>query len=76
MLAASAARTWLRLSAPVAAERSARESVGPALARRYRAMNCVSHARTLAACGQLAQAGRRDGSGDRAGRGHVFVPDA
>lgn len=56
MLAVSASRTWLSLDAPVAAERAARESIGPALARRPRAMNCVRHAHTLVACGQYDRA--------------------
>jgi hypothetical protein len=56
MLAVSAARTWLALNAPVAAERAAQESVGLGLPRRSRALNSAIHARTLAACGQLDQA--------------------
>lgn len=56
MLAVSASRTWLTLNAPVAAERAARESVGPELGGRSMAMNWVMHARTLVATGQIDQA--------------------
>jgi hypothetical protein len=55
-LAAMAARTFLALGQPVAAERAARGSVTASLAQRPRALHSVTHARALAACGRIDQA--------------------